>query len=306
MLRFVVYNRRGAMGRQTLNWEKLQVVPQYLLPQVALTQWLGRLADRELGPFGRKVVRWFIDKYGVNMEEALEPNPEAYATFNDFFTRAIDLRRRPLCKKHELASPADGIISQLGTIEQGALFQAKGHHFRTVDLLGGYENLANTFADGEYATIYLSPRDYHRVHMPIEGQLRETWYVPGRLFSVNPLTARQVPELFARNERLVCIFDTAIGKMAMVLVGATIVGSIETVWDGVVTPPRRSEVHRQIFDDGPVIGKGKEMGRFRLGSTVILLFQKRCVKWRDHLGHGEEVRVRQAIGDITEMTDALS
>ncbi len=270
---------------------------QYLLPQITLTRLAGWAANRKLGAFGRRVVRWFVRHYGVDMSEALEPSIEAYSTFNEFFTRAIDLSKRPLCDEPFVASPADGALSQFGPIEHERLIQAKGRNFQLQDLLAGDEKATQTFARGHFMTIYLSPRDYHRVHMPLSGRLTETVYVPGRLFSVNPLTAQYVPNLFARNERLICYFETNEGPMAMILVGATIVGSIATVWGGVEVPPRSKSVIRRAFENGPELAKGEEMGRFQLGSTVIMLFPQNSVSWLSDLRPGQAVKVRQALAE---------
>ncbi len=234
------------------------------------------------------------------MAEAADPVPENYACFNDFFTRALkpDARKFPE-HENEIACPADGAISQIGNIEQGQIFQAKGHDFSTRELLGGSQEMADLFEDGKFATIYLSPKDYHRVHMPLTGELRQMIYVPGRLFSVSPLTANQIPRLFARNERMVALFETEQGPMAMVMVGAMIVASIETTWAGLVTPPKRK---LQQFNYGhPVkLGKSEEMGQFKLGSTVILLFGKDMISWDKALQAEEVVRLGQQIGQLKD------
>jgi len=220
------------------------------------------------------VIRWFVKRYQVNMAEAANPDIASYATFNDFFTRALKEGARPLAQA-DLLCPVDGAISQFGRIERDQIFQAKGHSYSTTALVGGDATLAAQFQDGHFATLYLSPRDYHRIHMPCEGVLRRMIYVPGDLFSVNPTTARGVPGLFARNERVVCVFDTAHGPFVQVLVGATIVGSMATVWHGQVNPPRPGRLWERSYDDGAVrLPQGAEMARFLLGSTVVMLFPK--------------------------------
>ena len=222
-------------------FDKLFVLSQYITPQLGVSNLAGRLADNDRSPaLKNRVIKWFIGRYGVDMSEAAEPNPEAYATFNDFFTRELKPGIRPLADGEKtLVSPVDGAISQLGQVTGDRVFQAKGQSFSLSELLGGEEATTAPFADGEFSTIYLSPKDYHRIHMPMAGTLRQMIHVPGKLFSVNPVTAENVPNLFARNERVVCIFDTASGPMALVLVGAMIVGSVETRWAGVVVPGRR-------------------------------------------------------------------
>ncbi|QID19583.1 phosphatidylserine decarboxylase [Nitrogeniibacter mangrovi] len=253
-------------------YDTLFVLSQYLLPKKALTRLTGWLAGRRAGQATTWTIRRFIGRYGVDMSEAANPDPAAYPSFNDFFTRALRDDARPLADA-ELLCPVDGAISQFGPIKRGHLFQAKGHEYSATALVGGDHQLAERFADGLFATLYLSPRDYHRVHMPCDGTLREMIYVPGELFSVNPVTARNIPGLFARNERVVCVFDGAEGPFVMVLVGATIVGSMATVWHGVVNPPRRPEITKWRYDAGEVrLARGEEMGRFQLGSTVVLLF----------------------------------
>ncbi len=259
--------------------DKLKVGLQYWIPQHGLTRLVGKLASAKAGRLTTAVIGWFIKKYRVNMDEALHSNIDHYQTFNEFFVRELKAGARPISEGESLLThPADACVSQFGAIEQGQLIQAKGHLFSAQELLGGDASLAEQFAEGEFATLYLSPRDYHRVHMPCDGVLRQMIYVPGDLFSVNPLTANNVPNLFARNERVVCIFDTEFGPMAQVLVGATIVGSIELVWAGTVTPPRGNTVYRWDYpaegDKAVKLSKGEEMGRFKLGSTVINLFAK--------------------------------
>src|SRR5690554_299818 len=242
-------------------FDKLFVLSQYVTPQLALSRLAGRFADSDRSPaLKNRFTRWFIGRYGVNMSEAGEPDPEDYATFNEFFTRALKPGIRPIAMDPDvLVSPVDGAISQIGQVGSDRVFQAKGQSFSLTELLGGDSARARTFADGEFSTIYLSPKDYHRVHMPLAGTLREMVYVPGKLFSVNPVTADNVPNLFARNERVVCIFDTAAGPMAMVLVGAMIVGSVETTWAGVIAPNPHKVTSWQYQGDNAVqFQKGEE------------------------------------------------
>ncbi len=251
---------------------RLKVLPQYLLPKQLLTSLAGRFASKARGNTTTSVIRWFVKKYQVNMAEALNPDISSYATFNDFFTRALKPNARPLAVA-ELICPVDGAISQFGGIKQDQIFQAKGHSYSTTTLVGGDSNLAAQFQNGSFATLYLSPKDYHRIHMPCDGTLTRMIYVPGDLFSVNPTTARGVPGLFARNERLVCVFDTVKGPFVLVLVGATIVGSMATVWHGQINPPRLADVREWRYDDELIsLKQGDEMGRFMLGSTVVMLF----------------------------------
>ncbi|MBL8446639.1 MAG: phosphatidylserine decarboxylase [Zoogloeaceae bacterium] len=260
--------------------DRLAVLPQYLLPKQALTQLAGWGASARGGGLTTSVIRWFVGRYGVNMAEAAEPDIAAYPTFNEFFTRALKPGARPLTDA-ALLCPVDGAISQFGAIAGDQIFQAKGHSYSTRALVGGDAALADSFQDGAFATLYLSPRDYHRIHMPTAGRLTRMIHVPGALFSVNPTTARGVPGLFARNERVVCVFESERGPWVLVLVGATIVGSMATVWHGLVNPPRPGQVREWRYDEAPVsLGRGAEMGRFLLGSTVVLLFP------RDYLGSG--------------------
>tara|TARA_R110002110_G_scaffold405241_1_gene624223 strand:- start:56734 stop:57522 length:789 start_codon:yes stop_codon:yes gene_type:complete len=245
------------------------------------------------------VIARFIKHYDVNMSEAAEPDHERYDSFNAFFTRALCEGARPVADAG-IVCPADGAISQLGDIHQGLLFQAKGRYFSATELLGGDEDRARQFAEGKFATIYLSPRDYHRVHMPLAGRLLATCYVPGQLFSVNGVTADNVDRLFARNERLVCYFDTPAGPMAMVLVGAMIVAGIETVWSGQVAPPPKTLQFTNYVDlPQPVsLDKAQEMGRFQLGSTVILLFPKGSMAWEEQYSAGSRTRLGEALGRL--------
>ena len=256
--------------------DRLAVLPQYLFPKQALTAFAGWVASRERGWVTTEIIRRFVAKYQVNMDEALDSSIASYPSFNAFFTRALKPGARPLARA-DLTCPVDGAISQFGVIEKDQIFQAKGHRYSTTAVVGGDAALAARFQDGSFATLYLSPRDYHRIHMPADGRLSRMIYVPGELFSVNPTTARGVPGLFARNERVVCVFESDSGPFVLILVGATIVGSMATVWHGLVSPPRGKVVREWHYpaDAGAVLLKqGDEMGRFLLGSTVVMLFPK--------------------------------
>ncbi len=252
--------------------DRLFVWLQYVLPKLFLTRLLGVLASAKGGALTTATIRWFIGRYGVNMQEAANPDPAAYASFNEFFARPLKPSARPLSTSRWI-SPVDGAVSQLGPIKLDQIFQAKGHHYSTQALVGGDAALAKQFDNGFFATLYLSPKDYHRIHMPCDGRLLRMVHVPGDLFSVNPATAAGVPGLFARNERVVCEFDTPHGPMVLVLVGATVVGSMATVWHGLVNPPRPGKVREWHYRDQSIaFRQGDEMGRFLLGSTVVMLF----------------------------------
>ena len=271
--------------------ERLAVALQYALPKRLLTQLAGKLAGLEGGKVTTAVIRWFAKRYGVNMAEAANPDPASYASFNQFFTRPLREGARPIADA-DFVCPVDGAISQFGPIEFDQVFQAKGHFYSTTALVGGDRALAARFESGDFATIYLSPRDYHRIHMPCAGRLTQMIYVPGELFSVNPATARGVPGLFARNERVVCVFEGEFGPFVMVLVGATIVGSMATVWHGVVNPPRRPDIAKRSYVEGEVVlKKGAEMGRFLLGSTVVMLFPKDVLRFGSDWAPGGSVRM---------------
>ena len=237
--------------------DRLAVLPQYLLPKQALTVLAGKLAGAEAGGLTTSVIRWFVGRYAVNMSEAANPDIASYKSFNEFFTRPLREGARPLAEADFLC-PVDGAISQFGAIERDQIFQAKGHQYSTTALVGGDRELAAHFADGSFATLYLSPRDYHRIHMPCDGRLTRMIYVPGALFSVNPTTARGVPGLFARNERIVCVFESAFGPFVLTLVGATIVGSMATVWHGLVNPPRPGVLREWRYDDQQIVLKKGE------------------------------------------------
>ncbi|MDP3700594.1 MAG: archaetidylserine decarboxylase [Hylemonella sp.] len=277
--------------------DRLAVLPQYLLPKKALTSFAGLVAGSALGGLTTAIIRRFIRRYSVNMAEAAHPDPASYPTFNEFFTRALKDGVRPLADAHWVC-PVDGAISQFGPIERDQIFQAKGHRYSTTALVGGDAALAAQFENGHFATLYLSPRDYHRIHMPCDGTLTRMIYVPGELFSVNPTTARGVPGLFARNERVVCIFDTAHGPLALVLVGATIVGSMATVWHGVVNPPRRPVVTEWHYQgQGITLAKGAEMGRFLLGSTVVMLWPQGPTKFNPDWAPTRPIRLGEKMAD---------
>ncbi|WP_137895897.1 archaetidylserine decarboxylase [Ramlibacter sp. 2FC] len=275
--------------------DRLAVLPQYLIPKRALTRVAGRIAGARGGVRTHALIRRFVARYGVDMSEAADPDIASYASFNEFFTRPLREGARPLAAA-DFLSPVDGAISQCGAIERDQIFQAKGHSYSTRALLGGDAELAAHFDDGQFATLYLSPRDYHRVHMPCEGRLTRMVYVPGTLFSVNPATARGVPGLFARNERVVCVFETARGPFALVLVGATIVGSMATVWHGVVNPPRPGRLREWRYEDQAIVlQRGEEMGRFLLGSTVVLLFPKDTLRFSPDWTPARAIRMGEAM-----------
>jgi phosphatidylserine decarboxylase len=276
--------------------DRMAVLPQYFIPKQALTILMGGLARSRGGAMTTRVIRWFIDRYGVNMAEAANSDPAAYATFNDFFTRALAPGARPLADA-SLVCPVDGAISQYGPIDGDAILQAKGHTYTVQALVGGDAALARPFLNGHFATLYLSPKDYHRIHMPCAGKLVRMIHVPGDLFSVNPTTARGVPGLFARNERVVCVFDGERGPWVLVLVGATIVGSMATVWHGVVNPPRPGSIRDWRYDGEKAVSlaQGDEMGRFLLGSTVVLLFPAGPLAFNPAWKPGGAIRMGEAM-----------
>lgn len=269
---------------------------QRVLPKRLLTEFLGCLANIKGGGLTTSFINYFIKRYGVNMTEAIHSDPKYYSTFNDFFTREIKPELRPIFTNN-LISPVDGAISQLGKINIDQIFQAKGKSFTTSALLGGDTILAESFTDGIFATLYLSPKDYHRIHMPCAGKLQKMVYVPGDLYSVNPLTARSIDRLFARNERVICVFEGDRGPFAMVLVGATVVGSIKTAWHGVVNKPRPSGVQSWKYNGDLLLEKGEEMGQFLLGSTVVMLFPdvgyEFVEAWKPEAG----IKMGEAMGD---------
>jgi len=286
---------------------RLKVLPQYLLPKQALTGFAGRVASARRGASTTRLIRWFVGKYGVQMNEAAEPDIAAYPSFNEFFTRALRPGARPLASA-DLVSPVDGAISQFGAIDGHQVLQAKGHRYTTAALVGGDAALAARFENGHFATLYLSPKDYHRIHMPCDGRLLRMIHVPGPLFSVNPTTARGVPGLFARNERVVCVFEHrdaagAAWPFVLVLVGATIVGSMATVWHGVVNEARPGHLREWHYGEGsgtaPVqLAQGDEMGRFLLGSTVVMLFPPGPLRFNPAWAPGRAIRMGEAMADL--------
>ncbi|MCG2578160.1 archaetidylserine decarboxylase [Dechloromonas sp. XY25] len=276
--------------------DRLAVLPQYLIPKQALTVLAGKLASAQAGSLTTSVIRWFVERYKVNMAEAANPDIASYKSFNEFFTRPLKDGARPFAEA-DFLSPVDGAISQFGPIARDQIFQAKGHSYSTTALVGGDRELAAQFENGSFATLYLSPRDYHRIHMPCDGKLMRMIYVPGALFSVNPTTARGVPGLFARNERVVCVFESAGGPFVLTLVGATIVGSMATVWHGTVNPPRPGVVREWRYDNqNIVLKKGDEMGRFLLGSTVVMLFPKNTLAFNPDWAPAGAIRMGEAMG----------
>jgi len=280
--------------------DRLKVLPQYLLPKQALTRFAGTVASARRGGVPTQIIRRFVARYGVDMNEAAQPDIAAYGSFNDFFTRALKPGVRPLAHA-DLVCPVDGAISQFGAIDRDQLLQAKGHRYSTAALVGGDAALAAQFEHGHFATLYLSPKDYHRIHMPCAGRLLRMIYVPGALFSVNPTTARGVPGLFARNERVVCVFETDHGPLVLALVGATIVGSMETVWHGGVNPPRSKRLREWRYDGADdqriELAQGAEMGRFLLGSTVVLLMPNGALRFNPDWAPGRAIRMGEAMAD---------
>lgn len=279
--------------------EAFTTLPQYILTHHALSKLMSKLTHCENKTWKNLFIRQIIKHYGVNMDEALEPDINAFKSFNHFFTRELNPDVRPLAtERNAIASPADGAVSQAGNITNGKIFQAKGKSFTATDLLGGDAERAEPFNNGVFTTIYLSPKDYHRLHMPLTGTLREMVHIPGRLFSVNTATTNSVPGLFARNERVAAIFDTDAGPMALILVGAIFVSSIETVWHGVVTPPSITSVRRWLYqENAPVLKIGEEMGRFNMGSTIIVLFAKDKAQWNTDFTADKIVKLGEHIGN---------
>ena len=278
--------------------DRLQVLLQYLLPKQRLTTFAGRIAGARGGLMTSRLIRWFVGKYGVDMSEAENPDVGSYKSFNDFFTRPLKAGVRPLADAG-FVCPVDGAISHYGDIDDHHIMQAKGHRFTTTELIGGNKALAARFRHGSFANLYLSPKDYHRLHMPCDGNLTRMIYVPGALFSVNPVTARGVPNLFARNERVVCLSESPeIGSFVMVLVGATIVGSMATVWHGVVNPRRTGKMTEWTYTDQAVaLEKGEEMGRFLLGSTIVMLFRQSTIAFNADWAPKRPVRFGELMGN---------
>lgn len=275
---------------------------QNIAPQRTLTAIAHALANCEIACVKNQLIRYFVNKYPVCLLDALEENPYQYKSFNHFFTRALKPHVRPLTSEpYQLASPVDGNISQLGHIENGTLVQAKGFSYTVADLLGGDLTIAQPFLEGHFLTAYLAPKDYHRVHMPTDGTLSQTTYIPGKLFSVNPRTASEISTLFARNERVVTLFDTPHGRMAVILVGAMIVGSIETVWAGTIAPPHTHNIKTWHYEQPITLKKGQEMGRFKLGSTVIILFEKNKITWDKALEPTQDILMGQSLGQFNQL-----
>lgn len=271
---------------------------QYVLPQRLLSRWVGALTRLRAGRLTQFWIQWFIRHYGVDMAEAEKPELSAYASFNAFFTRSLKAGARPMAPSSWVISPVDGVVSELGALREGQLLQAKGHYYSVEALLGGSKIWATQFQIGHYLTAYLSPKDYHRVHMPIGGRLTEVIYVPGRLFSVNAQAVDGIPHLFARNERLIAYFETEMGLMAVIFVGAMLVGQIEVVWQGIVNATHGSEVQQWAYPEntGPVFKRGQELGHFNMGSTVIVLFNSPAFLWEANLKNRSSLRVGQGIG----------
>ncbi|MES3106737.1 archaetidylserine decarboxylase [Sphingomonas aurantiaca] len=277
--------------------DRLKVLLQYVLPKQGLTVFAGRIAGAQGGSATPRLIRWFVGRYAVDMREAADPDIASYKSFNDFFTRPLRAGARPIAAA-DFVCPVDGAISQFGAIDDHHIVQAKGHRFTTTELVGGDDVLAARFRHGSFANLYLSPKDYHRLHMPCDGRLTRMIHVPGQLFSVNPVTARGVPNLFARNERVVCVFDSAEhGPFVMVLVGATIVGSMATVWHGVVNAKRSNATTEWNYaDQDIVLRKGEEMGRFLLGSTIVMLFGQDSIVFNDQWALERQVRLGEPMG----------
>lgn len=296
----MLYNPTGHLLELStlLNWLKIKL--QYILPKHLLSRLVGKLAAAEAGSVTTTLIKLFVKQYNVDMSEAKESDPTQYKTFNEFFTRELKENMRPICEdeKH-LAMSVDGTVSQLGKIDYDQIFQAKGHSYSLTALLGGNPDIAEPFKGGDFATIYLSPKDYHRIHMPMDGVLTDMIYVPGELFSVNPLTTENVPGLFARNERVVCVFESAKGKFVIVLVGATIVASIETIWAGTVTPPAGKNIQHWRYpkdsENTISLKKGEEMGLFKLGSTIVACFEPYMIEFNG-----------QSSGDMTRLGEVFA
>ena len=281
--------------------QRVKIALHYLLPQLMLTRLAGWVAEQRWGALTHFMIKVFAKQYRVNWEEAEKSQPSDYASFNEFFIRRLKDNVRPIDNTPQgLCFPADGKVSEVGHIVHDQLLQAKGHHFTLNTLLANDHDLAQQFINGQFITTYLSPRDYHRVHMPCDGTLRKMIYVPGELFSVNPFLAHHIPDLFARNERLICVFDTAFGSMVQILVGATITASMSTVWAGVINPPRSRGVrvweYPVVGESCVVLQKGQEMGAFRLGSTVINLFPTQRVNIEAHLQADMVTRMGEKLG----------
>jgi len=287
--------------------DQLKIIGQYILPKHLVTLIAGKLANAKMGGFTTFLINQFIKKFKIDMSEAKYSEASDFDTFNDFFTRELKEGLRPIVEgDNNLATPVDGCVSQQGNITEGRIFQAKGHDFGLRELLGGSDDIAAPFDDGIFSTVYLAPKDYHRIHMPITGKLEKLVFIPGDLFSVNPLTAENVPNLFARNERAVAIFSTSLGPMAMVLVGATIVGSIETVWEGTLKTQKGREIQNWDYQDQEIVlEKGEEMGRFKLGSTIVALFPKDSIEFSEDLAPSSVTRLGELFA-IVKNSDETS
>ena len=277
---------------------QLKAIIQYLLPKQLLTSLFGWLAKKQLGKVSTWIIQGFMKLYKIDLSEAKLENAEDYKTFNDFFARKLKEDARPIDSAvNSIVMPADGTISQFGTIQDNLLLQAKGHYYSLESLLACHSDMIKFFKNGSYATTYLSPKNYHRFHMPCDGVLREMIYVPGSLFSVSQATTECIPNIFARNERVICLFETDFGPMAQILVGATIVGSIEVQWEGCITPPREGIMKRWVYSGEVKLAKGQDMGCFKLGSTVITLFASNTIEFDSHLKVGNTTRVGQKLAE---------
>jgi len=285
--------------------DQLKIIGQYLLPKHLVSRLTGKLAAIRAGKLTTFLIKKFIARFNIDMSEAKHSAPEHFKTFNDFFTRELKPGIRPIIDgENNIALPVDGCVSQIGEIKEGRIFQAKGHDFSLRELLGGRDDIATPFDKGLFSTIYLAPKDYHRIHMPISGKLEQMIFIPGDLFSVNPLTAQNVPNLFARNERAVAIFSTAVGPMAMVLVGATIVASIETVWAGTIAPCKNKEIQYWNYrDQDIVLEKGAELGRFKLGSTIVALFPEGSVNFSEALQAETVTRLGELFATVNSKSE---
>lgn len=279
-------------------WDRIVIFPQYLIPHHLLSVAMHWLAGCQVVWFKSVFIRFIVANYKVNVSEAAQTDLASYPSFNAFFTRALRTDVRPVAEgSNTVVSPVDGAISQLGSINTGRIIQAKGHDYSVLELLGGDQDLAKHFEQGQFATIYLSPRDYHRIHMPLTGKLQQMRYIPGKLFSVSPRTARTVPSLFARNERVVTVFETELGPMVLVLVGAIFVGSMETVWANKITPPYGKNIQHWHYEgeQAAVLQKGEEMGRFNMGSTVVILLPEQSEMFKSELLAGDSIMMGQAM-----------
>ncbi|MET0046931.1 MAG: archaetidylserine decarboxylase [Sedimenticola sp.] len=299
-------SQNTASGNEEISiLDRLFALLLYLLPHHLLSQAMHWLTRNEWAPLKDRMIKAAIRIYDVDMRIAEEPNPARYASFNAFFTRALKPDARPLDQDDKsILCPVDGAVSQAGEIREGNIFQAKGKSYTLEELLGGDSEATRRFADGSFATIYLSPRDYHRIHMPLGGKLTRMSHVPGRLFSVSPSTTRTVPRLFSRNERVINLFETEAGPMAVIMVGAIFVASMDTVWAGTVAPATRRVSQWDYVGAAPQsveLDKGDEMGRFNMGSTVILLFGKEAIEWSEKLTPGGKVQMGEAIAHLREV-----